>query len=96
MKIYSLEFHREALKEWEKLDGSVKAQFKSALIKRLANPHIPSARLSADLENCYKIKLAAVGYRLVYEVFDDRLVVMVIAVGKRDKLEAYNKASSRR
>ena len=96
MKIYSLEFHEEAEKEWAKLDGSIKTQFKSALEKRLKNPHLPSARLGNDLENCYKIKLATVGYRLVYEVIEDRLVVVVIAVGRRDKFHAYIKAGSRR
>ncbi len=96
MQIYSIEIHEEAEKEWDKLDGSVKAQFKRALEKRLQNPHVPSARLGGDLENCYKIKLAAVGYRLVYEVIDDRLVIVVISVGRRDKMLAYIKAGKRR
>jgi len=96
LQIYNIEFHEEAEKEWAKLDGSVKAQFKSALEKRLKNPHVPSARLGNDLENCYKIKLVAVGYRLVYEVIDDRLVIVVISVGRRDKMHAYIKAGSRR
>ena len=34
----------------------------------------------------YKIKLRAVGYRLVYEVIDDELVVIVIEVGRRDTI----------
>ena len=96
MKIYSLEFHEEAQKEWAKLDGSVKTQFKSVLEKRLKNPHVPSALLANDLENCYKIKLLTVGYRLVYEVIEDSLVVVVIAVGRRDKFHTYIKAGARR
>jgi mRNA interferase RelE/StbE len=39
--------------------------------------------------DCYKIKLRAAGYRLVYRVIKQRLVVQVIAVGKRDKNEVY-------
>ena len=95
MRTYNLEFHELALKEWKKLDGSIKAQFQNALSKRLKTPHVPSARLRGDLQNTYKIKLRDVGYRLVYEVIDQKLVVMVIAIGKRDHNEAYLSAVKR-
>jgi len=95
LKTYSLEFHELALKEWKKLDGSIKVQFQNALPKRLKTPHVPSARLRGDLQNTYKIKLRDVGYRLVYEVIDQQLVVMVIAIGKRDRNEAYQSAVKR-
>jgi len=58
-------------------------------------PHIPSARLSAELSNFYKIKLKALGYRLVYEVLDHRLVIVVIAVGRRDHNSVYMTARTR-
>jgi mRNA interferase RelE/StbE len=62
----------------------------------MENPHVPSARLSSDLGDCYKIKLQKIGYRLVYEVIDNRLVIIVLSVGRRDGLQAYMKASTRR
>lgn len=93
---YELEFNEEAFKEWNDLDGSIKAQFKKQLEKRLENPYVPSARLGNDLESCYKIKLQKIGYRLVYEVIDNRLVIIVLSVGRRDGLVAYVKASKRR
>lgn len=95
MKTYELEFHELALKEWQKLDGSIKTQFVKALSKRLHSPHIPSSRLRGDLQNTYKIKLREVGYRLVYEVVDQRLVVIVIAIGRRDHSQAYQIAIQR-
>jgi mRNA interferase RelE/StbE len=70
-------------------DSSIRAQFKKRLAARLAAPHVPSARLSG-LPDCYKIKLRDAGYRLVYQVCDNRLVVVVIAVGKRDHDLVYN------
>jgi mRNA interferase RelE/StbE len=51
--------------------------------------------LRGDLQNTYKIKLRDVGYRLVYEVVDQRLVVIVIAIGRRDHGEAYQIAIQR-
>lgn len=95
LKTYNLEFHVLAKKEWDKLDSSIREQFKKQLGKRLAAPHIPSALLSRELEGCYKIKLRSSGYRLVYEVIDKKVTVIVIAVGKRDKEEAYAQAAKR-
>ena len=48
-----------------------------------------------NLQNTYKIKLRDVGYRLVYEVIDRRLVVLVIAIGRRDHDETYLSAVKR-
>jgi mRNA interferase RelE/StbE len=93
---FSLEFHVLALKEWQKLDNSVKDQFKKHLEKRLLNPRVASAKLHGDLDNFYKIKLRSIGYRLVYEVINHKLVIVVIAVGKRNQEEVYKKASSRK
>lgn len=91
---YELEFLEEALAEWKKPDGSIKEQFKRKLMGRLAEPRIPSAKLSGHPDR-YKIKLRSIGYRLIYQVEDDRLVVLVIAVGKRDKDIVYRVAQRR-
>jgi mRNA interferase RelE/StbE len=96
LTIFNLEFHVLALKEWQKLDHSVKNQFKKQLEKRLSNPRVASSKLHGDLDNFYKIKLRSVGYRLVYEVIDHKLVIMVIAVGKRNQEAVYKKAASRK
>ncbi len=92
---YSLKFLPTALKEWKKLDSSIQNQLQKKLKERLLNPHVPASRLH-DFENHYKIKLRALGYRLVYEVIEDEIIVMVIAVGKRDKNLVYLKASKRK
>jgi mRNA interferase RelE/StbE len=81
---YSLEFVESALKEWRKLSPDIPEQFKKKLTARLEHPHVASARLHG-MQDCYKIKLRAVGCRLVYQVQDKVLVVTVVAVGKRGK-----------
>lgn len=91
---YELEFLEEALAEWHRLDGSIKAQFKKKLAERLDEPRLPSAKLSGHPDR-YKIKLRSIGYRLVYEVQNGRLVVLVVAVGKRDKNAVYRAAEGR-
>ena len=91
---YKLKFIPTAFKEWKKLDNSIRLQFKKKLKERLEQPKIPSSQLSG-FENHYKIKLRASGYRLVYEVIDQDICVMVIAVGKREKNLVYKKAQKR-
>jgi mRNA interferase RelE/StbE len=91
---YSLEFKESALKEWKKLDGTIREQFKKKLADRLVWPCIESSRLKG-MADCYKIKLKNAGYRLVYQVDDSRVVVIVVAVGKRDNLTVYKVAGKR-
>lgn len=91
---YSLEFDPRALKEWHKLGATAKAQFKKKLAAILANPIVAKNALTG-LPNCYKIKLKAQGLRLVYQVIDDRLVVLVIAIGKRERQAVYHAANAR-
>jgi mRNA interferase RelE/StbE len=91
---YELSFHPDALEEWGKLDKTVREQFKKKLAERLENPSVPAARLSGR-DNRYKIKLRSVGYRLVYEVRNAELVVLVVAVGKRERNAVYKAAMQR-
>jgi mRNA interferase RelE/StbE len=92
---YRLQFLPEALAEWQALDGSVKETLRKLLKKRLVQPHMPGAELHGDLVGCYKIKLLKQGYRLVYVVEDDALVVLVVAIDKREGLAAYHSALKR-
>ena len=92
--IYRLFFKVEAKKEWDQLDATVRKQFKKKLSERIENPRVESARLNG-MKNCYKIKLNRVGYRLVYQVRDEQLIVSVVAVGKRERNQVYRIAVKR-
>jgi mRNA interferase RelE/StbE len=92
---YRLKFVPDALAEWEALDGSVKNVLRKLLKKRMEQPKLPGSQLHGDLHNCYKIKLKKQGYRLVYTVEDDVMVVLVLAVDKREDLAAYQAAMER-
>ncbi|MEO7623815.1 MAG: type II toxin-antitoxin system RelE/ParE family toxin, partial [Gallionella sp.] len=80
--------------EWRKLDTTVREQFKKKLAERLQHPRVPSAKLTGHKDR-YKIKLRSVGYRLVYEVRDSVLLVIVVAVGKRERNAVYRMAAKR-
>lgn len=91
---YKLNFHPGALVEWHKLDATVSEQFKKKLAERLQHPRVPAARMVGHKDR-YKFKLRSVGYRLVYEVRDAVLFVIVVAVGKRERNAVYRVAAKR-
>lgn len=91
---YKLAFHPDALAEWRKLDATVSEQFKKKLMERLQQPRVPASKLAGHKDR-YKIKLRSVGYRLVYEVRDTILLVIVVAVGKRERNAVYRAAAKR-
>lgn len=91
---YTIKFRESAAKEWDKLDKALQQQFAKKLKKCCENPHVPSAKLRG-MPGCYKIKLRASGFRLVYEVIDNVLIIAVVAVGKRERSDVYQLASER-
>ncbi|WP_112313099.1 type II toxin-antitoxin system RelE family toxin [Pseudogemmobacter bohemicus] len=92
--IYSLEFLPPALEEWRELPEAVCAQFKRKLRVWCEAPRVPKSQLRGATKR-FKIKLLSLGYRLVYEVDDATVTVIVVAVGRRDKSLVYKAAQSR-
>ena len=92
---YKLKFLPSALKEWKKLAPPIQKQFKNKLKERLQNPRNKASQLRG-FKDVYKIKLRSVGYRLVYEVNDQEIVIYIITVGKRERGIVYSKAESRK
>lgn len=91
---YKLEFLPTALKEWEKLGHTVREQIKKKLRERLEAPRVQADALR-DMPGHFKIKLRTSGYRLVYRVEEERVVVIVVSVGKRERVAAYQSAKKR-
>lgn len=56
-------------------------------------PDSPGSLLHKELAGCFMIKLIKRGYRLVYMVEEDVLLVLVLSVGKREDSAAYRAAA---
>jgi len=91
---YKLKFLPSALQEWNKIGSTIRKQLKQKLKERLDDPVVPADRLTG-FKNHYKIKLRSAGYRLVYEVYQEEISVIVITVGKRERSDVYIKAKKR-
>lgn len=94
-KVYAVKVHEDFPKELAKLDNAIKQQLRKKLDKVVLNPHIPKNRLHGELSSCYKIKLRQAGIRLIYQVNDDEIYILLLTVGKRADNEAYDTAIRR-
>ncbi|HHG4073832.1 TPA: type II toxin-antitoxin system RelE/ParE family toxin [Escherichia coli] len=92
---FNIDFDERAFKEWKNLDKTIRDQFKKKIRKLQHNPYTGATRLHGDLAGCFKIKLRASGFRLIYKVIDEEIVIWGIAVGKRERSNVYNIASER-
>ena len=92
MTAYRLVFRSRAQKAFNNLDTAIQRQLAKKLTQRLSNPRVPAHALT-NLPNCYRVKLRSAGYRAIYRVEDDRLVVLVIAIGQRERNDAYDIAT---
>lgn len=95
-----LQFWEEAKKDWAALDGHQK-KFVSKALQRIEEnaAHIGEAlskKRNIDLTGYRKVKLKAVGIRIVYKVLNDKIeVAEIIAIGNRADEEVYKEALER-
>lgn len=91
---YFLDFDERVLKEWRKLGSTVREQLKKKLVEVFELFRIEVNKFRGMFD-CYKIKFRFLGYRFVYQVIDEKVVVFVIFVGKRERSEVYSEAVKR-
>ena len=96
--MYSYKFHPEAEKELEKLNRSVQILFTKTLKKILKSPELGidlGNRNNLNLSGLKKMYFDHKRYRVVYQVLEEEILIHLIAIGKRDKMEVYEKAGER-
>lgn len=81
MATYGIEFAPSADRQFRKLDAETRRRL-TPVIDALAHDPRPqgSKRLSTS-EHLYRVRCGA--YRIVYAIEDDRLVVLVVTLGRR-------------
>ena len=96
--MYDYKFHPEAEKELEKLNRSVQILFTKTLKKILKSPELGvdlGNKNNMNLSGLKKMYLDHKRYRVVYQILEEEIVIHFIAIGKRDKIEVYEKAGDR-
>lgn len=96
---YEILFHPEAEKELSKLDKSIKLLVLKQIKKLEENPHLGKElgnKADLDLSGLYAMYVFKKKYRIVYSIEKQKIKVYIIAIGKRDDISVYKKASGRR
>ncbi|HEU0053559.1 MAG TPA: type II toxin-antitoxin system RelE/ParE family toxin [Longimicrobium sp.] len=83
-KQYEVSFTRAALKELKKLGPSASSSIIAQIRKKLVvDPVAYGEELHGELKGFFKLRVS--GYRVVYQVLQQRVIVVVLAVGKRNE-----------
>jgi len=101
---WTITYHKAAIKDVEKLDGSCKAQIVKAIRKVSQNP-LPFAeggygkplgnKENTNLTGCLKIKLTKLGLRIVYRLVRTKSEMDIIVISVRSDNEVYELAEKR-
>jgi len=95
---YEIEFHEEALEEFLSLDGSVRKLVAKQIKKISAAPQLGEElgnKNGIDLTGCRKMYVDQKRVRIVYEIVEQKVVVHIVAIGKREDMQVYKDALKR-
>jgi mRNA interferase RelE/StbE len=77
---YSLNFSKQALKELEKITEPYYSSIKQAIANLTENPR-PQGYKKLKGRESYRIRVS--NYRVIYNIFDNQLIVDIITLGHR-------------
>ena len=86
---FSVGFTLAARRQLSKLPASVQAEIKPHIDALAQDPKPPSAVRLSGTKRGYRLRVGA--YRVLYELFEDRLLILVVRVGHRR--EVYKRLS---
>ncbi len=95
---YRVEFLPEAAREFDALDGSLRKIAAKQIDKLAETPELGKPfgkRMGIDLTGYRKIYFAKKGYRIIYEIQRQKLVILIIGIGKRERAEIYREVAKR-
>ena len=87
MKSYKVKISPVARKKLKKMDSSVRVRIVNWLEKNLEgceNPRLRGKPLEGDLSNFWRYRVG--DYRIVAEIQDDKIIIFVINVDKRNDI----------
>jgi len=96
--MYDFEFHPEAQRELQKLNRSIQILFTKKLKQILNAPELGiklGNKNNLKLTGLRKIYFNNKKHRIVYETIEEKVMIYIIAVGKREEMDVYKKADAR-
>ena len=87
MKRYKVEYTERAIKELRKLDKYTRQMLYSWIDKNLVhceNPKLHGKPLTANRKGQWRYRVG--DYRIITEIQDDRIVILILTVGHRSEV----------
>ncbi|AFY99984.1 type II toxin-antitoxin system RelE family toxin [Calothrix sp. PCC 6303] len=81
---YKVEILKGALKQLKKLPSELQERIQVKIDDLAIEPRPNGVKKLKGKENTYRIRVS--DYRVIYDIFDDNLVVSVVEVGHRGKI----------
>jgi mRNA interferase RelE/StbE len=79
--VYSVEFLPAAARQLAKLDRAVQRRIARTIDGLASDPHGPNTAKLRGAPDVWRVRVG--DYRVLYQIADDRLVILVVAVGHR-------------
>jgi len=84
MAIYSVKYTPAASRQIGRLNKELQARLKPKIAKLAENPRPPGYKKLKSFDNHYRIRVG--DYRVIYEIHDDVLLVLIVKVGPREDI----------
>jgi len=81
---YKVEILKDALKQLKKLSSELQERIKLKIDDLATEPRPKGVKKLKGKENAYRIRVG--DYRVIYDIFDDILLVNVVEIGHRSKI----------
>jgi mRNA interferase RelE/StbE len=81
---YKVEILKGALKQLKKLSPELQERIQLKIDELAIEPRPNKVKKLKNRENAYRIRVG--DYRIIYDIFDDILVVNVVEIGHRSKI----------
>ena len=81
---YKVEILKGALKQLKKLSPEVQERIQAKIDELATEPRPNGVKKLKSQENTYRIRVG--DYRILYDIFDDVLLVTVVEIGHRSKV----------
>lgn len=84
MKLYTVEYTRDALKALQKLDRPATGMIYTWIEKNLVdcvNPRVHGKSLSANMAGQWRYRIG--DYRLIAHIQDQKVTILILAIGHR-------------
>lgn len=84
MASYAVEFKPSAARQFRRLDRPIQVRISSAIDALAQNPRPSGVEKLRSEEELFRIRVG--DYRVVYQIADERLFVLIVRVGHRKEI----------